>query len=295
MQKIKAFVPHVFTLGNLFCGCLGIIYAFGWKLDWAAYMVFLAAFLDFFDGFFARILKVHSELGKQLDSLADMVSFGVVPGMVMFQWLKYLAWSQMVYIDKSAWGASGFIENFPAPWYCYVALMIPIFSCFRLAKFNLDTRQLHGFIGLPTPANAIFFVSMVLVVIPSLPFETSYLGLPSPTMEKNLPVGDYLFVSKAEQTSENTSGIALTFLKEIVKNRSVILFLIILFSFLLVSPLPLFALKFKNFSWNSNKIRYLFLALALVLLICFWLTAIPFIVILYLVLSIVNNIFKITV
>jgi CDP-diacylglycerol--serine O-phosphatidyltransferase len=293
MQKFKAFIPHLFTLGNLFCGCLGIIYAFNWQLDWAAYMVFLAAFLDFFDGFFARILKVHSELGKQLDSLADMVSFGVVPGMVMFQWLKYLGFHATDKNEIMLWGANRLLEMHAVPWYCYIALMIPVFSCFRLAKFNLDTRQSHGFIGLPTPANAIFFVSMILMA--SGPALSYYL---SSKLYWIFPAHGYSAATDGTSNLGSDPGIGLLLqyrLEPLLMNVYLMISLVVLFSFLLVSELPLFALKFKNFGWNGNKIRYLFLFLALALLICFQLTAIPFVVILYLILSILNNIFKITV
>lgn len=303
MQKIKAFIPHLFTLGNLFCGCMGIIYAFAWKLDWAAYMVFLAAFLDFFDGFFARILKVPSELGKQLDSLADMVSFGVVPGIVMFQWLRYLSWQGL---GTRLHEINYLTEHIEVPWYCYVALLIPLFSCYRLAKFNLDTRQSHGFIGLPTPANAIFFVSMVLIVTIAHPFLFDYAFAIYPPLSE--PFGEYTSTSTHFGVGDPHSapnaiigwdglvGVAFNdTLLQLLINKYFILVLIVIFSFLLVAELPLFALKFKNFGWNDNKIRYIFLGLCAALLICFWLTAIPFIVILYLLLSIINNIFKLTV
>lgn len=318
MHKIKAFIPHLFTLGNLFCGCLGIIYAFAWKLDWAAYMVFLAAFLDFFDGFFARILKVPSELGKQLDSLADMVSFGVVPGVVMYQYLKALNSGTVGLTEGEVYFFSG------VDWLAAVALMIPLFSCYRLAKFNLDTRQSHGFIGLPTPANAIFFVSLMLLISRAVPLmlnagsynslwdcgeyistsSTLQIGAfdqPGPIKFPQAYISD-IVLDRDDATSPllfqhvRWSHPGLTSLiLPVLFNKYIILGLIVIFSFLLISELPLFALKFKNFGWNDNKIRYLFLGLSAVLLICFWLTAIPFIVILYLLLSIINNLLKITV
>lgn len=263
MQKIVSFIPNLFTLGNLFCGCLAIIFAFEWKLDWAAYMVFLAAFLDFFDGFLARILKVQSELGKQLDSLADMVSFGVVPGIIVFQLLglneildhdTYIVLHDIIYIK-------------------YIALLIPLFSAYRLAKFNIDTRQSNGFIGLPTPANAVFFSSIALILFNVLipPFDTT--------------IGESILFKNALCYE----------IMPYLTSKYLLVSLVVVFSLLLVLPLPIFALKFKNFGWTDNKIRYIFLALSIVLLILFQAIAIPFIVILYIVLSIVNNIFKLTV
>jgi phosphatidylserine synthase len=330
MQKIVSFIPNLFTLGNLFCGCLAIIYAFNWQLDWAAYMVFLAAFLDFFDGFLARLLKVEGELGKQLDSLADMVSFGVVPGIVMFQWLRRIYEIEFVSSAPENIGFDFYMFNINSviPWYSYVALIIPIFSCYRLAKFNIDTRQSHGFIGLPTPANAIFFCSLMLItsLFPFNPASDSALDIPPITKTWGI---DNAFSSKpnvklpqayasvklnnqSDLTDEevleaqggspviyqhyfqNTHWLAVK-LTTVLLNKYFILSLIIIFSFLLVSPLPLFALKFKNFGWADNKIRYVFLVLCAVLLIVFQVIAIPFIVILYILTSIVNIVFKLTV
>jgi len=272
MQKIVAFIPNLFTLGNLFCGCLGIIFAFQWRLDLAAYMVFLAAFLDFFDGFFARLLKVDGELGKQLDSLADMVSFGVVPGVVMYHLLGVSEINSINYPD--------FLRDYNV---ALIALMIPIFSAYRLAKFNIDTRQSHGFIGLPTPANAIFFCSIPLILgINGYKWISTYATDPQMIyMDVNLNHGEVLGFLSVSYVSVFT-------------HLYILVGLIVVFSFLLVSEIPLFALKFKNFGWTDNKIKYIFIVLSITLLILFQSVAVPFIVILYILLSIVNNIFKIT-
>lgn len=295
MRKIVAFIPHLFTLGNLFCGCLGIIFAFNWRLDWAAYMVFLAAFLDFFDGFFARLLKVEGDLGKQLDSLADMVSFGVVPGIVVYQLLVSL-FQENINAFASPITPGWHVTIYSGIEYVkYVSLLIPVFSCYRLAKFNIDTRQTNGFIGLPTPANAIFFVSIALIVSTIvkenlLPYNSSdawnyYYNLPLPN--------SYTQINDNSIESHISSFKTNFFM--IVYNVYTLVGLTVIFSFLLVSPLPLFALKFKNFGWADNKIRYIFLGISAGLLICFQLIAIPFIIVLYILISIVNNIFKITV
>jgi CDP-diacylglycerol--serine O-phosphatidyltransferase len=269
MQKIVSFIPNLFTLGNLFCGCLAILFASHFNFEYAALMVFLAAFLDFFDGFLARLLKVDGELGKQLDSLADMVSFGVVPGIIAFQLiLLYGSLDPTTLTLQEAGSKSSVYQLLP-----YIGLLIPVFSCYRLAKFNLDTRQTHGFIGLPTPANALFFCSLGLIISQSIPLPLGHQSI--------LP--QLAYGSFAQDFSV------------FFANKYVLIVFVLLFSLLLVSSLPIFALKFKNFGWVDNKIRYIFLVLCLVLLILFQLIAIPFIVILYILTSIVNNIFKLTV
>ena len=242
---IKKNIPNLFTLCNLLCGCIAIVFAFEGNLVWSAYLVGIACAFDFLDGFIARALKVNSEIGKQLDSLADMVSFGVVPGVMMFKMISF--------VDP--------IHPFETPhsdtYSAMVGFLIPIFSAIRLAKFNLDIRQTDSFIGLPTPANTIF--------IASLPFF--FMG---PFALKN---------------SEGFISHNLIYLM----SPYTLITITIISAFLLVAPLPLFALKFKNFSWADNKVRYIFLALAAALLIIFKFAGIPLIIILYIVLSVINN------
>ncbi len=144
---MKKHIPNAITCTHLFCGCIGIFFAFNAKLNFAAYAVFTAAFFDFLDGMAARLLKVHSEIGKQLDSLADMVSFGVLPSVIIFH-LFLLA-------DVSSNGTD---------WWYFVAFFIAVFSALRLAKFNIDTRQTNSFIGLPTPASAMVAASFPLIL-----------------------------------------------------------------------------------------------------------------------------------
>jgi CDP-diacylglycerol--serine O-phosphatidyltransferase len=146
MKFIIKQIPNSITAANLLMGCLAIIAALHHDLVQASYFIGLAAIFDFFDGFAARLLKVHSEIGKQLDSLADVVSFGVAPGMIFY--------IHSSFVNDAA--------NLPE-YISYLAFLIPIFSAFRLAKFNLDTRQTDSFIGLPTPANALFICSIPLV------------------------------------------------------------------------------------------------------------------------------------
>ncbi len=143
---MKKHVPNAITCLHLFSGCVGIVFAFREQLDFAAYAVFIAAFFDFLDGMAARLLKVHSEIGKQLDSLADMVSFGVLPAAIIFH-LFQLPDSG----TNNLW--------------IYSAFFIAIFSALRLAKFNVDTRQSNSFIGLPTPASAMLSASFPLILM----------------------------------------------------------------------------------------------------------------------------------
>lgn len=245
------------TLGNLLCGCLAIIKVFEGDLMWAAYLVGIALVLDFFDGFAARLLNVSSPIGKDLDSLADMVTFGVVPGMVMFQ---LIALGQKMMLDDGPAKEGWTIYPPSTDWISYIALVIPLFSCIRLARFNNDARQSDSFIGLPTPANA-----MVICALPLI-FGIDAGFLSGPVIVKM----DRLFL-----------------------NPYVLCVVCCVFSLLLIAEIPLFALKFKGFSWkdNQNKLRFIFLGLAVIMLLLFHYAAIPLIIILYILLSIVNNIF----
>lgn len=218
-------IPNTLTCLNLICGATGIIFLLEGRGIDAAWFVWASCVFDFFDGFAARMLKVTSAIGKELDSLADMVSFGLLPSVVMYQ-----------LIDEST-------EN---AWLPFLALTIAAFSALRLAKFNIDERQLDTFIGLNTPANTIF--------ISSLPFLKG-------------TIGDWFF--------STPSLLAITFI----------------FSGLLVSEIEIFAFKFKNFSWADNKIRFTFLLLSVLLLALLKLTALPLIIILYVLFSLVSKAF----
>lgn len=145
---LKSAIPNLFTLLNLFSGSVATIFAVNGKLEWAAWAVFLGIFFDFFDGFFARRLKVESELGLQLDSLADMVTSGLVPGIVMYKLIKMS--------DISDWISGS--------WIPYLGLIVTLASAYRLAKFNVSSDQKSYFIGLPTPANALLILSFPLII-----------------------------------------------------------------------------------------------------------------------------------
>jgi len=224
-MKILRHLPNALTSANLLCGCVGIILTmysedtFPDNAAYAAYFVWAACIFDFFDGFAARLLNVSSPIGKELDSLADMVSFGVLPSILMYRMIAAIS---------------------PSPYLPFIAFSIAIFSALRLAKFNIDENQNDSFIGVPTPANALFITSLVFLKSPFDAFISWYAFL---------------------------VGITLVF------------------SYLLVCPLELFALKFKNFGWADNKVRFTFIGVA-VLLVGFWqAAAIPFIIILYITVS----------
>lgn len=140
---MKKHIPNTITCANLFSGCIGVVFAFKGELETAAYFVLLSGIFDFFDGMVARLLNVKSAIGKELDSLADMISFGFLPGVVMFQLLK--------------------ASDYPNEYLPYLGFIITVFSALRLAKFNIDERQTEDFIGLNTPMNTLFVVSLPFI------------------------------------------------------------------------------------------------------------------------------------
>ena len=150
-MQIKKHLPNLLTLGNLFCGTIATIFAVNDDYLVAGSLVVLGIVFDFFDGFAARILKVTGELGKQLDSLADMVTSGVVPGIIMFQLLK----------TDSNGGFQLIINN--TNYMPYFGLLLTLAACYRLANFNIDERQSDSFIGMPTPAMSLFVIALPLI------------------------------------------------------------------------------------------------------------------------------------
>lgn len=262
-------IPNLITAGNLLCGIFAILLSLAGRIDLAPFAIFAGAFLDFFDGFAARKLKVSGELGKQLDSLADMVTFGLAPGvMMMVVIITCIYMDGLIYSDNFAshvhfqllnWVNALFygVPNSMDASIVYLpltALFIPFMSMFRLAKFNLDLRQTDSFIGVPTPMNTIFFCFYPLAL--AMGFEEW-------------------------KREPDWYGI--------IFNVYFIVGLIVVMSLLLVSELPLFSLKFKHFSWKGNEIRFIFLFLCTVLIIALQVWSIPLIVILYLGLSIIEN------
>ncbi|MDP3353779.1 MAG: CDP-alcohol phosphatidyltransferase family protein, partial [Flavobacteriaceae bacterium] len=236
-------IPNLFTFLNLSAGLVGILFALENQLTAAAMMVLLGIFFDFFDGFFARILKVTSELGKQLDSLADIVTSGVVPGLIIFQLLKQSAVS---------WGGNDVLSMLQVGNYLpFIGLMIPLASAYRLANFNIDERQTSSFVGLPTPANALLIVSIPLIIVYS-------------------------------QNGE---------IVELIQRPFFLVGITIVGTYLLNAKIPLFALKFKNYQFKENVIKYLFLLLIIVLVSWLQFIAIPIIIIIYVLLSLIENLF----
>ena len=237
-MNIKKHIPNIVTLCNLLCGTLATIFAVDGHFELTAFFVALGVFLDFFDGFFARILKVSGELGKQLDSLADMVTSGVVPGIVLFSLLGY---------EKQGLDEFSSFSAIPL-----IGLLVTLAACYRLANFNLDTRQSESFIGLPTPAMSLFVVSLPLIQMHS----------------------------------------EIDFIRELIGNTYFLICISIFFSFLMNSKLHLFSLKFKNYTLRENLFKYVLMVLSVIFLITMKFLAVPIIILCYLILSIIKNSMK---
>jgi CDP-diacylglycerol---serine O-phosphatidyltransferase len=238
-MKFLKQVPNLITSLNLAFGFISIVLASNVDtLQYSPYFIFLAAILDFLDGFAARTLKAYSEFGKQLDSLADAVSFGVAPGFIGFQIMLMALQKDLATV--------GLVDVL----FLTSAILIPVFSALRLAKFNIDERQTSEFIGLPTPASALFISSIALI----------------------------LFI--------NETGIVRNF----ILTPSLLAVIFVADSFLMVSNLRLFSLKFKSPSFSENFIQYLFLGISGVMLFILGLYALPLIIILYVLLSLVEYI-----
>lgn len=233
-MNIKKHIPNAITLLNLLCGCVALIFVSKDQFEVAFYFVCLGIFLDFFDGFFARLFNVSGSLGLQLDSLADMVTSGVVPGFVMFK---------MMFSSNVAM-TEGWLQYFS-----YLGFIITLGSCMRLAKFNIDTRQTDSFIGLPTPANALFILSLPLV----LQYSDSLIML------------------------------------EILTEKWILLLITLFSAYILNAEIPLFSLKIKKINFKDNSLQIFFLIIAVLLLVFLYYLAIPLIIIFYVLLSVINN------
>lgn len=206
---ITRHIPNALTCLNLFSGCIAGVMAFESRYELALLFIIISATFDFFDGLAARALNAHSPIGKDLDSLADDVSFGVAPSLIVFSLFKEMPYP--TYMEGTA------------TWLPYSAFLISVFSALRLAKFNNDTRQTTSFIGLPVPANALFWASFVAGYHPMLTGGSVH------------PLG--------------------------------LLAVVCLSSWLLVSEIPMFSLKFKNLSWKDNKVSFIFLILCIFFLV----------------------------
>lgn len=157
---MKKHIPNLITLLNLLCGCIALVYTMHNKLDLAAWFVLMGIGFDFFDGFVARLLKVSSAIGVQLDSLADMVTSGVVPGVMMFQLFQMALAGSWQITTETTLSPLGNADLLP-----YLGFLIPLASAYRLAKFNVDENQVYSFTGLPTPANTLLIISLPLILM----------------------------------------------------------------------------------------------------------------------------------
>ena len=233
-MSLKSQLPNILTCANMVCGSLALVMAISLdpsNLLWTSYLVGVAAVFDFLDGMAARLLKSYSEFGKQLDSLADMLSFGIVPGVIMY----------LLILNEANKGEE---------WLAYCGLLIPIFSALRLAKYNISDNQSDSFIGLPTPANALLIASLPLVL------EHGNLAM--------------LYV---------------------VESPHYLAAMSVLLSLLLVSRISMFSLKLKTLKLSENKLQFFFLLLSLIIIAVFQFTAVPIIIILYIIISTIKSLF----
>ncbi len=205
---MKKHIPNMITCYNLISGCIATYYAFQADYLIALAFIIIGAVFDFFDGMTARLLGVSSPIGKELDSLADVVTFGFAPSAILFSWLS-----------------AQHIHTVVVP---FLAFIMAAFSALRLAKFNLDERQAMGFIGLPTPANALFWGALIW----SIEFRSWF---------EPYHTSPYLIY--------------------------IVLALMFLSCYLLVSEIPMFALKFKQWGWQGNEVRYIFLATSALIIV----------------------------
>lgn len=242
-MKLTKQIPNIITSLNILCGCVAILFATSGDLITAAVFVFLGIGFDFFDGLAARLFKAQSEVGLQLDSLADVITSGVAPGVVMFQMFNLSFFHQMQSLTEifslQGWNV-GFQNYLPL-----IGLLIVVAAAYRLAKFNVDTRQTTGFIGLPTPANALLILSLPLI----LQFQYS------------------------------------EWAETIILNPWFLTGMTLLSCILLNAEIPLFALKFKTWDFKTNAVRYVFLILCALLLVLLKFWAIPLIILLYICIS----------
>ncbi|HWR99691.1 MAG TPA: CDP-diacylglycerol--serine O-phosphatidyltransferase [Prolixibacteraceae bacterium] len=243
---IKKHIPNFITSLNVLCGSIAVVFIMKGVLTTAVLLIMLAALFDFLDGLSARMLKAYSPMGKELDSLADMISFGLAPGLIMYKLLETSHFNENVGPD---------LQSFLSPGELLIvgsAFLIPVFSALRLAKFNIDERQTSSFIGLPTPANALFISSLALIRE-----HCSY------------PAIDTLLLS-----------------------TPVLIGITILFSWLLVAEIPMFSMKFKSLGWQNNKVQYIFLCCAVLLMANLQLYGIAATVLLFIAISVFLSLAK---
>jgi len=252
-MTIKKHIPNLITLLNLLSGTIAVYFAVKEQLVLAAFFVFLGIFFDFFDGFSARLLNVQGELGKQLDSLADVVTSGVVPGIVLFQLItKSLSkdkWNIGMNLITDVTNRNKFDATF---FISIIGLLFTLGAAYRLAKFNIDERQTSSFIGLPTPAAAL--------VVLSLPLILAY---------SNNEIADLL-----------------------IGNLWFLIGLTVLLCYFMNAEIPLFSLKFKDYSWKNNRVKFSFIVITAITCILLKFIAIPIVIVLYVILSLIDTRYK---
>jgi len=234
-------IPNAITILSLLFSCLAIILTFEDQLAIASYLLIGSCIADFLDGFAARALKVNNPIGKEIDSLVDMIAFGVAPAMLMYQ------------VTKSAQEVQQIQLLIDMPWLHYLVFVIPAISAIRLAKFNIDTRQTKSFIGLAVPAHAAFYIFSTL-----------------------------LYLSEDLQTIINVDSIV-----GITKNPLIMLLLCIPLSLMMLAEVPMFSLKVKNLKWAENKQPLTFFFIWILLLALTNIVAVPIIILIYIVWSII--------
>jgi len=248
-MSFKRHIPNMVTLLNLFSGCVALIFAVHGNFVTAAFFVFLGIFFDFFDGLLARKLNVQSPLGIQLDSLADLVTSGVVPAIVMMKLIALSVGVNDFVTYKDSWTTTMEWTSVKISYVPLIGLLIALASAYRLAKFNLDEDQQTYFKGLPVPANTLMILSLPLIM-------------------------EY----------QNNDMI-----NAIIINKWFLITLTLVSCYLLNSKIKLFALKFKDWSFKANATRYIFLILSLVMLIVLQFAAVPLIIFIYIILSVLDK------
>ena len=250
---MKKQIPNIITLCNLTCGVIATACAAFSSLSNAAFFIFLGILFDFFDGLTARALHVSSPLGKELDSLADVVTSGAAPAVILFRILSDPGygpdWSMILALT---------------------AFLVPGFSAYRLAKFNLDTRQTHSFLGLPVPCNALIWATLGIYA--------------------NREIASYIFpffwkVTQPSLLPTDWVAPAITSIYGLIAMAV----LSILTDLAMISEIPMFALKFKNLSWQDNKLRFLFLIACAILIVLFGIFGITLSIFLYIILSLLTQ------
>jgi len=236
---LKNFIPNFITLLNLLSGCIALVFISNDNILWSFYFVCIGIFFDYFDGFFARILNANSALGLQLDSLADMVTSGVVPGFATYQIMSNLTTNPLI---------------------PYLGFLITLGAAYRLAKFNISTNQSEEFIGLPVPANTLMVIGFLITI-----------NINIDSINHNLPIPNAI---------------------NIFSFNDQLIFLIVLSIFSCVIQnvnLKLFSLKMKTFNIKAYPFQFILVFITIVGLIFFQLNAIPFIILLYIILSLIKH------